>query len=61
MLAGAALLVTAGILNFAQRLRHETPAWDGISWTDTKQGIIADTVAARFLWRARADSCPAID
>ncbi len=45
MLAGAALLVTAGILNFAQRLRHETPAWDGVSWNDTKQGIIAETVA----------------
>ena len=46
MLAGAALLVAAGALNFAQRLRHETPAWDGISWTDTEQGIIADTVEA---------------
>ena len=45
MLAGAALLVTAGVLNFAQRLSHETPAWDGISWTDTAQGIIADGVA----------------
>ncbi|MBC8031902.1 MAG: PAS domain S-box protein [Pyrinomonadaceae bacterium] len=45
VLAGAALLVTAGILNFAQRLRQETPAWDGISWTDTNQGIIADNVA----------------
>lgn len=45
MLAGAALLVTAGILNFAQRLRHETPAWDGVAWEDTGQGILADTVA----------------
>ncbi len=45
MLAGAALLVTAGILNFAQRLRHETPAWDGVAWEDTRQGILADTVA----------------
>lgn len=44
MLAGTALLVTAGILNFAQRLRHETPPWDGVRWTDTKQGIIAETV-----------------
>ncbi len=44
MLAGAALLVTAGILNFAQRLRHETPPWDGVRWTDTRQGIIAELV-----------------
>ena len=44
MLAGTALLVTAGVLNFAQRLRHETPAWDGVRWTDTKQGIIAEIV-----------------
>jgi two-component system NtrC family sensor kinase len=44
VLAGAALLVTAGMLNFAQRLRHETPPWDGVRWSDTKQGIIAETV-----------------
>ena len=44
MLAGAALLVTAGILNFAQRLRHETPPWDGVRWSDTKQGLLAETV-----------------
>jgi two-component system NtrC family sensor kinase len=44
VLAGAALLVTAGILNFAQRLRHETPPWDGVRWSDTKQGIVAETV-----------------
>ena len=44
MLATAALLVTAGVLNFTQRLRHETPAWDGVRWTDTKQGVIAEIV-----------------
>ena len=44
MLSSAALLVTAGVLNFGQRLRHETPPWDGVRWTDTKQGIIAETV-----------------
>ena len=44
MLAGTALLVTAGVLNFAQRLRHETPPWDGVRWTDTSQGIIAETI-----------------
>jgi two-component system NtrC family sensor kinase len=46
VLASAALLVTAGVLNFAQRLRHETPPWDGVRWTDTRQGIVADTVEA---------------
>ena len=44
VLAGAALLVTAGVLNFAQRLRHETPPWDGVRWSDTKQGMLAETV-----------------
>lgn len=44
MLAGAALLVTAGILNFAQRLRHETPPWDGVRWTDSRTGVVAETV-----------------
>jgi two-component system NtrC family sensor kinase len=44
VLAGTALLVTAGILNFGQRLRHETPPWDGVRWTDSKQGIVAETV-----------------
>ena len=44
MLAAAALLVTAGILNFAQRLRHETPAWDGVRWSDSRPGIIVETV-----------------
>jgi two-component system NtrC family sensor kinase len=44
VLALAALLVTAGILNFAQRLRHETPPWDGVRWTNTRQGLIAETV-----------------
>jgi two-component system NtrC family sensor kinase len=46
VLAGAALLVTAGVLNFGQRLKHETPPWDGVRWTDTKQGILAETVEA---------------
>jgi two-component system NtrC family sensor kinase len=44
VLSSAALLVTAGVLNFGQRLRHETPPWDGVRWTDTKQGILAETV-----------------
>ena len=44
LLIGAALLVSAGVLNFRQRARHETPAWDGVRWTDTRQGVIAETI-----------------
>jgi PAS domain S-box-containing protein len=44
VLAGAALLVTAGILNFGQRLKHETPPWDGVTWSDTRLGIVAEVV-----------------
>ena len=39
-------MVAAGVLNFVQRARRETPPWDGISWTETQQGIIAETVEA---------------
>jgi len=45
LLIGAALLVTAGVLNFGQRLRHETPPWDGVRWIDTSQGVMAEVVA----------------
>lgn len=44
VLIGAAVLVAAGFLNFAQRSRHETPPWDGVRWVDTRQGILAETV-----------------
>ncbi len=44
VLIGAAMLVTAGVLNFAQRARGETPAWDGVRWTDSKEGIVAEAV-----------------
>jgi len=46
LLIGAALLVVAGVLNFRQRLRHETPPWDGVTWTDTRQGVVAKLVEA---------------
>ena len=46
LLVATALLVTAGVLNFTQRLRHETPPWDGVRWTDTRQGIVAETIEA---------------
>jgi two-component system, NtrC family, sensor kinase len=44
LLIGAALLITAGALNFRQRMRSETPAWDGVEWVDSSHGIIAKTI-----------------
>ncbi|HLA09486.1 MAG TPA: ATP-binding protein [Pyrinomonadaceae bacterium] len=44
LLITAAILIAAGVLNFAQRLRRETPATDGVEWVDTEQGIIAKSV-----------------
>ncbi|HXQ68855.1 MAG TPA: hypothetical protein VN844_00075, partial [Pyrinomonadaceae bacterium] len=44
LLIGAALLIAAGILNFNQRAREETPAWDGVEWVDTNDGIIARSI-----------------
>ncbi|HET6671699.1 MAG TPA: ATP-binding protein [Pyrinomonadaceae bacterium] len=44
VLAGAAIMLAAGVLNFVQRARRETPPWDGIRWTETKHGILAEAV-----------------
>jgi PAS domain S-box-containing protein len=44
LLIGAVLLISAGVLNLRQRARHETPAWDGVEWVDTQQGIIANKI-----------------
>jgi PAS domain S-box-containing protein len=44
LLIGAALLISAGLLNFRQRAYHETPPWDGVEWVDTKDGIIAKSI-----------------
>ncbi|MGH9955838.1 MAG: ATP-binding protein [Pyrinomonadaceae bacterium] len=44
VLIGAVMLVTAGVLNFGQRARSETPPWDGVRWIDTKDGILAESV-----------------
>ena len=44
MLGATALLVVAGALNFSQRIRHQSPPWDGVAWVDTAQGVIARTV-----------------
>lgn len=45
LLIGATLLLIAGGLNFAQRLRYTPPPTDGIEWTETSAGIIARNVA----------------
>src|SRR5258708_34252864 len=44
LLIVAALLIVAGAMNFFQRLRNQPPAWDGVTWVDTAQGVVAKTV-----------------
>ncbi|MDX6613604.1 MAG: hypothetical protein QOD75_2790 [Blastocatellia bacterium] len=44
LLVASALLIVAGGLNFAQRLQSHAPPWDGVTWSDTKDGIIAVAV-----------------
>jgi PAS domain S-box-containing protein len=44
LLIVATLLIAAGALNFSQRLSHQAPPWDGVTWVDTAQGVIAKTV-----------------
>ncbi len=44
LLIGAALLISAGVLNFRQRVQHQTPPWDGVEWVDTTQGVIAKSI-----------------
>jgi len=64
LLIGAALLISAGLLNFRQRARQETPAWDGVEWVDTKDGIIARSIergsAAERAWLLPGDQLIAI-
>jgi two-component system NtrC family sensor kinase len=45
LLIVAALLIAAVALNFSQRLRQQPPPWDGVTWIDTANGVIAKTVA----------------
>jgi PAS domain S-box-containing protein len=53
------LLISAGLLNFRQRARHETPPWDGAEWVDTNEGVIARTIerdsAAARAWLLPGD------
>jgi len=44
LLVAAALLIAAGALNFSQRLGHQPPPWDGVTWVNTSQGVVAKTV-----------------
>ncbi len=44
LLIVAALLIAAGAVNFSQRLSHQPPPWDGVTWVDTAQGVVAKTV-----------------
>src|SRR5256885_6637629 len=44
LLIAAALLIAAGALNFSQRLRHRPPPWDGVTWVDSAQGVVAKTI-----------------
>ena len=38
------MLIAAGVLNFGQRVKQETPPWDGVTWVDSSRGIIAESV-----------------
>lgn len=44
LLIVAALLIAAGALNFLQRLKHKSPPTDGVLWTLTSEGVVAETV-----------------
>jgi len=59
LLIGAALLISAGLLNVRQRVRQETPPWDGVEWVETKDGVFAKTIekgsAADRAWLVPGD------
>src|SRR3984893_14781012 len=44
LLITAALLIAAGAVNFSQRLSHRPPPWDGVTWVDTAQGVVAKAI-----------------
>lgn len=44
LLSATALLIAAGALNFSQRLNHQSPPSDGVTWIDTAQGVVAKTI-----------------
>lgn len=44
LLIGAALLISAGVLNFRQRAETRMLPWDGVEWVDTAEGVVAESV-----------------
>src|SRR5262249_61626 len=44
LLMATGLLVAAGALNLVQRTKQQPPAWDGVRWADTNQGIVAEAI-----------------
>src|SRR5215475_490835 len=44
LLVATALLLAAGALNFSQRLKSKPPAWDGVTWEDNSQGVVAKAI-----------------
>jgi PAS domain S-box-containing protein len=57
LLIVAALLIAAGALNFSQRVSHRPPPWDGVTWVDTSQGVVAKSIE-RGSAAARAQMIP---
>jgi PAS domain S-box-containing protein len=59
LLVGAALLISAGLLNLRQRVNQETPPWDGVEWVDTQYGVTAKSIehgsAAERAWMLPGD------
>jgi two-component system NtrC family sensor kinase len=41
LLISAALVVSAGVLNFTQRSKHKSPPTDGITWSQRSNGVYA--------------------
>src|SRR6185436_8902590 len=56
---GAALLISAGLLNLRKRVKYDTPPWDGVEWVDTKDGVVANSIehdsAAARAWMRPGD------
>ncbi|HXQ39370.1 MAG TPA: hypothetical protein VN843_35545, partial [Anaerolineales bacterium] len=52
-------MISAGLLNFRQRVKHETPPWDGVEWVETKEGVFAKSIehgsAAARAWMVPGD------
>ena len=58
LLIAAALLVSAGALNFAQRLTHKRPPTDGITWVQNRDGYVVAQKVQPGSTGARAQIMP---